>query len=60
MFRVLFAETAVFADLEAIGIVLLVLHGIVITLLAIAACEGNSHAHSYSPPTGLCKNQNFV
>ena len=41
---VLLAEAAVLAHLETIGIVLLVLHGIVIALLALGACQRNLDA----------------
>ena len=41
MAGVLLAEAAVLAHFETIGVVLLVLHGIVITLLAFSACQSN-------------------
>ena len=39
MKRVLFAETAVFVQLDAIGGVFLVLHGVVIALFALGASQ---------------------
>jgi hypothetical protein len=42
---VLTAETAVLVELETIGIVLLVLEGIVISLLAFGAGQGDFNAH---------------
>ena len=36
--RVLAAESAVLLELESVGVVLLVLHGVVVSLLAVAAC----------------------
>jgi hypothetical protein len=42
---VLTAETAVLVELQTIGIVLLVLEGIVISLLAFGAGQGDFHAH---------------
>ena len=41
MAGMLLAETAILAHLKTVGIVLLVLHGIVIALLALAACQRN-------------------
>ena len=38
MHGVLAAETAVLAELDAIGVVLLVLEGVVVSLLAFGAC----------------------
>lgn len=45
MLGVLLAEPAVFAELEAVGIVLLVLHGVVVALLAFRAGKGYFDAH---------------
>ena len=41
---VLLAEAAILGHLHAIGIVLLVLHGVVVTLLALGACQHNLNA----------------
>ena len=41
MAGMLLAETAILAHLKTVGIVLLVLHGIVIALLALGACQRN-------------------
>ena len=41
MAGVLLAEAAILAHLKTIGIVLLVLHGIVVALLALRACQRN-------------------
>jgi hypothetical protein len=46
---VLFAETAVFAHFKTIRIVLLVLHGVIIALLALAAGNGDSGSHRCTP-----------
>ena len=39
------AEPAVLVDLDAVGIVLLVFHRVVITLLAFAACQSYTNSH---------------
>jgi hypothetical protein len=44
MAGVLLAEAAVLVHFKTIGVVLLVLHGIVITLLALGACHRNLNA----------------
>ena len=46
--RMLFAETAVFVHLQAVGIVFLVLDGIVVALLAVAAGQCDAHPHDRS------------
>jgi hypothetical protein len=43
--RVLPAEAAVLVELKTIGIVLFILEGIVISLLAFGAGQGDLHAH---------------
>jgi hypothetical protein len=45
----LLAETAVLVQLESVGVVLLVLHGVVVALLALTASEGNSDSHLSNP-----------
>ena len=45
MKRVLLAEAAMLLHFKSVGIVLLVLHRIVISLLALAACKGDSFSH---------------
>jgi hypothetical protein len=47
---VLLAEAAVLFELQAVRIVLPVLHGIIITLFALAAGYGNTHSHLLFPP----------
>ena len=44
------AEPAVLVDLDAVGIVLLVFHRVVITLLAFAACQSYTNSHDLAPP----------
>jgi hypothetical protein len=41
-----FAELAVLHHFDTIGIVLLVLRGIVVSLLALGACHGDSDPHN--------------
>ena len=41
------AETAVLAELQAVGIVLLVLEGVVVSLLAFGAGQGDLNAHFF-------------
>ena len=43
---VLSAESAVFLHLETVGVVLLVLHGVVVSLLALRASQSDFHAHN--------------
>jgi hypothetical protein len=43
---VLVAETAILAELDAVGVVLLVLESIVVPLLALSACQCDFDAHS--------------
>ena len=54
MAGVLLAEAAVLVHFKTIGVVLLVLHGIVITLLALGACHRNLdtliRCHYWTPP----------
>ena len=45
MQSVLVAETAVLVHLKSVGIVLLVLLGLVVSLLALAAYQGNLNSH---------------
>ena len=42
---VLAAEAAILRELKTIGIVLLVLEGVVVTLLALGACQCDLNAH---------------
>ena len=44
------AEAAVFLELDAIGVVLLVLKGVVIPLLALGAGQRDFNAHFFLPP----------
>jgi hypothetical protein len=46
---VLLAERAILRELEAVGVVLLVLHRIVVSLFAFAAGQGHSYSHDGSP-----------
>jgi hypothetical protein len=50
MERVLAAEPAILHELDAIGIVLLVLEGVVISLLALGAGQRDLNAHDDTPP----------
>jgi hypothetical protein len=54
MAGVLLAEAAILVHFKTIGVVLLVLHGIVITLLALGACHRNLdtliRCHLWTPP----------
>ena len=43
---VLSAESAVLLHLETVGVVLLVLHGVVVSLLALRASQSDFHAHN--------------
>ena len=43
---VLSAESAVLLHLETVGVILLVLHGIVVSLLALRASQSDFHAHN--------------
>ena len=43
---VLSAESAVLLHFETIGVILLVLHGIVVSLLALGASQSDFHAHN--------------
>ena len=45
MKRVLSAELAVLLHLKTIGIILLVFHGIVVSLLAFGTSQGNFYTH---------------
>lgn len=45
MESVLTAETAILAELEPVRVVLLVLEGIVVSLLAFGASQGDLNAH---------------
>jgi hypothetical protein len=47
--RVLLAEAAVLAHFETVRIVLLVFHGVIIALLALAARNGDSGSHRCTP-----------
>ena len=42
---VLLAEPAILAHLDSIGVVLLVLHGVVVSLLALIASQSHFNAH---------------
>ena len=46
----LFAELAVLAKLDSVGVVLLVLHIVVIALLALGACQSNTRSHNPLSP----------
>ena len=48
--RVLLAESAILLHLETVGIVLLVFHGVVVSLLAFVASECDLYAHFSAPP----------
>jgi hypothetical protein len=48
--RVLSAEGAILVQLQLVGSVLLVLHGIVVSLLALVASQSDFHAHLTAPP----------
>ena len=50
MDRVLSAEFAVLSHLETIGVVLLVLHGVVVSLLALRTPKGHFYTHFSAPP----------
>ena len=50
MSSMLLAETAVLVQLDAVGGVLLVLHGIVVSLLALVASQSDFNAHLTAPP----------
>ena len=52
MHGVLAAETAVLAELDTIGVVLLVLEGVVVSLLAFGAGQGDLYAH-FLPPNDV-------
>ena len=54
MHRMLAAETAVFHELNTIGIVLLVLESVVIPLLAFRTCQTNLNPHLCILPVGSC------
>jgi hypothetical protein len=43
---VLSAESAVLLHFETVGVILLVLHGIVVSLLALGASQSDFHAHN--------------
>jgi hypothetical protein len=42
----LLAESAILLHLETVGVILLVLHGIVVSLLALGASHGDFYAHN--------------
>ena len=46
MSGVLSAESAVLLHLETIGVILLVLHGVVVSLLALGASQSDFNAHN--------------
>jgi hypothetical protein len=50
---VLAAETAILLHLNAVGGILLVLEGIVVSLLALAASQGHFYAHVSAPPCSI-------
>ena len=50
MQRMLLAETAILVHLKTIGIILLVFHRVVVSLLALCAGERYSNAHIAAPP----------
>ena len=43
---VLLAESAILLHFETVGVILLVLHGVVVSLLALGACQDNFVSHS--------------
>ena len=50
MERVLFAEAAILVQFKLVRGILLVLHRIVVSLLALVASQGHFHAHLTAPP----------
>ncbi|MPM23025.1 hypothetical protein SDC9_69487 [bioreactor metagenome] len=50
MERVLLAEGAILVHFHLVRGVLLVLHGVVVSLLALVASHGHFHAHLTAPP----------
>ena len=46
MSRVLLAETAILLHLKTVRVILLVLHGVVVSLLALGASHSDFHAHN--------------
>ena len=50
MHRVLTAETAILVHLQAVRVVLLVLHGVVVALLALGASQSDLYSHFSAPP----------
>ena len=46
MNSVLSAESAVLLHFETVGVILLVLHGVVVSLLALGASQSDFHAHN--------------
>jgi hypothetical protein len=46
---VLFAETAVFAHFQPVRVILFILHCVVISLLALGACQCNLVTHGLPP-----------
>ena len=50
MERVLLAEGAVLVEFQLVRSVLLVLHGVVVSLLALVASQSDLHAHLTAPP----------
>ena len=45
MCSMLFAESAVLVHFKSVGIIFLILHGIVVSLLAFAACKCDLNSH---------------
>ena len=45
MNSMLSAESAILLHFQAVGVILLVLHGVVVSLLALAASEGDLYSH---------------
>ena len=45
MQSMLTAESAVLVHFKSVGIVLLVLHGVVVALFALSACQNNFYSH---------------
>jgi len=46
----LLAEPAVLVHLKSVGIILLVLHGVVVSLLTLCAGQGDLYSHFSAPP----------
>ena len=44
------AEPAIFVHFQSVGIILFVLHGVVVALFALAACQRDPYSHGRAPP----------